>query len=140
MSRSLNKIQLIGHVGQEPEIRTTASGKRVANLSLATSFGKGDKERTNWHRLVAWEGNADIIEKYVQKGDRIYVEGSMEYTRQETDSGTRFYADVVVREVILLSGKAKGDEYGDRPAQAASSRAASPSPSPFDDFDDDLPF
>lgn len=152
MARSLNKVMLIGNVGAEPEIRTTASGKRVAKLSLATSRTFNDRsgqkqEKTEWHRLTAWDRTAEIIEQYVHKGDRLYVEGSIEYSQTEDESGKpRYWTDIVVREMLMLSGgggggSSMGEDFGggrsqqrSRPAQAA------PTPSPFDDDDDDLPF
>lgn len=134
MSRSLNKVMLLGNVGSEPEVRTTANGKTVAKLSLATSYNSGDNDKTQWHRLTAWDKTADIIEKYAHKGDRIYVEGSIEYSQTEDENGKpRYWTDIVVRELIMLSGKSEGDQ---RPVPA---RSAAPK-SPFDDDDDDLPF
>jgi hypothetical protein len=91
MSRSLNKAELIGNVGQDPEVRSTSNGGRVATFSLATSRTwngpTGDRqEKTEWHRVVVWngskgqgEGLADVVEKYVKKGDKIYISGPIEY-------------------------------------------------------------
>lgn len=149
MARSLNKVMLIGNVGSEPEIRTTASGKRVAKLSLATNRSYTDRsgqqqEKTEWHRLTAWDRLADLMEQYVHKGDRLYVEGSIEYSQTEDEHGKpRYWTDIVVREMVMLSGGAGGaggEEYsgGTRRRQAAPS---APSPaSPFNEDDDDLPF
>src|SRR5512132_254048 len=151
MARSLNKVMLIGNVGAEPEIRTTASGKRVAKLSLATSRTFNDRsgqkqEKTEWHRLTAWDRTAEIIEQYVHKGDRLYVEGSIEYSQTEDESGKpRYWTDIVVREMLMLSGGGgggMGEDFGGGRSQQRSSRPAqaAPTPSPFDDDDDDLPF
>ena len=79
MSRSLNKVLLIGNVGSEPEIRTTGGGTKLAKFSLATNRTWNDRsgqkqEKTEWHRITAWDKTADIIEQYVKKGDRIYIE------------------------------------------------------------------
>ena len=88
MSRSLNKAILIGNLGTDPEVRSTSNGSRVATLSLATSRQwkgqNGEKqEKTEWHRVIAWNNKgsalADIVEKFCKKGDKIYVEGSIEY-------------------------------------------------------------
>jgi single-strand DNA-binding protein len=104
MSRSVNKIILIGNIGDEPEFRTTTTGKAVAKFSLATSYGTGDKERTQWHRITAWEKTAEIVNQYVHKGDRLYVEGSVEYSSTTADDGTtKYWTDIVAREVLLLS-------------------------------------
>jgi single-strand DNA-binding protein len=152
MARSLNKVMLIGNVGAEPEIRTVASGKKVAKLSLATSRQFNDRngqkqEKTEWHRLTAWDRTAEIIEQYVHKGDRLYVEGSIEYSQTEDDQGKpRYWTDIVVREMVMLSGGSGGgggggDDFGGRSQsrRPASAPAQQPS-SPFNDDDDDLPF
>ena len=151
MARSLNKVMLIGNVGSEPEIRTTASGKKVAKLSLATSRQFNDRtgqkqEKTEWHRLTAWDRTAEIIEQYVHKGDRLYVEGSIEYSQTEDESGKpRYWTDIVVREMVMLSGGGGGgggggmDDFGG--GRRRQSAPAQPQPSsPFNDDDDDLPF
>jgi single-strand DNA-binding protein len=110
VSRSLNKVTLIGNLGADPEVRSTTGGNRVATFSLATSRSwnnqSGDKqEKTEWHRCVVWNTKgsqlADIVEKYVKKGDKIYVEGRIEY-RQWTDKEgqTRYSTEINVRELI----------------------------------------
>lgn len=153
MARSLNKVMLIGNVGAEPEIRTTAGGKRVAKLSLATSRTYNDRngqkqEKTEWHRLTAWDRTAEIIEQYVHKGDRLFVEGSIEYSQTEDEAGKpRYWTDIVVREMLMLSGRegggggGGGDDFGGRSQQRSRPAPSSaPAPSPFNDDDDDLPF
>ena len=157
MARSLNKVMLIGNIGAEPEIRTTAGGKKVAKLSLATSRTYNDRsgqqqEKTEWHRLTAWERLAEIIEQYVHKGDRLYIEGSIEYSQTEDESGKpRYWTDIVVREMVMLSGGSGGGGGGGgdfganrggarRPSAAPSSGPGGAPASPFDNDDDDLPF
>lgn len=177
MSRSLNKATLIGNVGQDPEIRSTQNGGRVATFSLATSrswSGQGGErqEKTEWHRCVAWNatkgqgmGLADIVEKYVKKGDKLYIEGAIEYRQwQDKDNQTRYTTEVRVRELLMLSGKGGGGDYdGDSPSAPQRPRATTParnsaaadggsggsggSSGEFEDFpaalqdeDDDLPF
>ena len=152
MARSLNKVMLIGNVGNEPEIRTVSSGKKVAKLSLATSRQFNDRngqkqEKTEWHRLTAWDRTAEIIEQYVHKGDRLYVEGSIEYSQTEDDQGKpRYWTDIVVREMVMLSGGGGGGGGGrDFESSAPSRGRGAPAPqsqpsSPFNDDDDDLPF
>ena len=103
MSRSLNKVMLIGNVGSEPEIRTTGGGTKLAKFSLATNRTYNDRsgqrqEKTEWHRITAWDRLADLIEQYVHKGDRLYGEGSIEYSQTEEESGKpRYWTDIVVR-------------------------------------------
>lgn len=114
MSRSVNKIILVGNVGQDPDVQETASGTKVVHLSLATnrrmsSNGEEQKERTDWHRLTLWNRLAQFTEDYVTKGDRVYVEGRLEYDSYERDGVTIPTADVVVRELVLLSPRAQAD-------------------------------
>jgi single-strand DNA-binding protein len=152
MAKSLNKVMLIGNVGSEPEIRTTASGKRVAKLSLATNRSFTDRsgqqqEKTEWHRLTAWDRLADLFEQYVHKGDRLYVEGSIEYSQTEDEQGKpRYWTDIVVRDMVMLSGRGGGDmdRGGDDLGGGARRRQSAPAQaqpsSPFAEDDDDLPF
>jgi len=114
MSRSVNKIILVGNVGQDPDIQETANGTKVAHLSLATNrrtsnSGEEQKERTDWHRLTLWNRLAQFSEDCVTKGDRVYVEGRLEYDSYERDGVTIPTADVVVREMVLLSPKVQVD-------------------------------
>lgn len=139
MARSVNKVFLIGNVGQEPEVRTTASGTKVARVSLATSRAWKDRngakqEKTEWHRVTFWDRTAEIVEQFVHKGDRLYVEGRLEYSQTEQDGQTRYWTEIVAQELVLLGGGGERDTAGS--AQRAPAKAA---PSPFDD-DDDLPF
>ena len=166
MSRSLNKVMLIGNLGSDPEVRSTTSGNRVASFSLATSrqwnSQNGEKqEKTEWHRCVVWNtkgtGLADVVEKYCKKGDRIYVEGRIEYRQwQDKENQTRYMTEINVRELLMLGGSrgASGDfdsESGGRsraPATAGAKTAAGTTTgTDFEDFpgaleqtDDDLPF
>ena len=173
MSRSLNKVTLIGNLGNDPEVRSTTGGNRVATFSLATSRSWNDasgtkQEKTEWHRCVVWNTKssqlADIVEKYVKKGDKLYVEGRIEYRQwQDKDGQTRYSTEINVRELIMLGGKGGssgdfdsdgGSAGGSRSrAAAAGGRAKSAStgtggsgedfedfPGALEDEDDDLPF
>jgi single-strand DNA-binding protein len=106
MSRSINKIILVGNVGRDPDVQTTATGTRVAHCSLATSRriprDGGHEERTEWHRLTLWDRLAQLAEDYVRKGDRLYIEGRMEYASFEKNGVTIPTAEVHVRELVLL--------------------------------------
>jgi len=108
MSRSINKIILVGHVGRDPDVQTTASGTRVAHFSLATTrrLPRTDgivEERTEWHRITVWDRLADLAENYIRKGDRLYIEGRMEYDSFEKNGVTIPTAEVVVRELVMLN-------------------------------------
>jgi single-strand DNA-binding protein len=130
---SLNKVILIGNVGKEPAIRATNGGAKVATLSLATSRkwtdSKGEKqEKTEWHNLVAWNRGkstlADVVERYITKGSKLCVEGSIEYRQYEKDGQTRYITEINVSGLTMLGGKTDerpaspkggdmGDEFGD---------------------------
>ncbi|MHB1265671.1 MAG: single-stranded DNA-binding protein [Gemmatimonadaceae bacterium] len=172
MSRSLNKVTLIGNLGNDPEVRSTTGGNRVATFSLATSRSWNDasgskQEKTEWHRCVVWNTKtsqlADIVERYVHKGDKLYVEGRIEYRQwQDKDGQTRYSTEINVRELIMLSGKqGGGDSEGasgggggyqqSRPRQPAAAAKNAPAngagggefedfPGALNDEDDDLPF
>lgn len=105
-----NKVQLIGHVGQEPEIKILEGEKRLANITLATNEHyinqKGEKvEQTEWHRITAWGKTAEIIEKYVTKGKEIAIEGKLVHRSYEDKNGEKKYITEVVANEILLLGK-----------------------------------
>ena len=111
MSRSVNRVTLIGNVGSEPDIRMTPSGTKVAKVSLATSRQWKDKsgtanEKTDWHRLTFFGQIADVVEQWVRKGDRIYVEGRIEYSTSEHDGVTKYFTDIIVQELVMLGGHA----------------------------------
>ena len=147
MSRSLNKVMLIGNVGNDPDVRTTSSGTPIANMSLATTRkwkdGSGEqKEKTEWHRLTVWGKLVDVVERYVKKGDRLYVEGRIEYSESESDGQKKYWTDVNVLEMVMLgSTGAGGQDGGGRGGgfQGDSSPAPAPAP-PISEPDDDLPF
>ena len=108
MSRSVNKIILVGNVGQDPDIQVTGNGTKVAHFSLATNRrtstnGDDPQEKADWHRLTLWNRLAQLAEDYVSKGDRIYVEGRLEYDSYERDGVTIPTADVNVKELVMLS-------------------------------------
>jgi single-strand DNA-binding protein len=171
VSRSLNKAILIGNVGGEPEIRTVGTGGRVATFSLATgrqwTDQSGNKqEKTEWHRCVVWNsargsGLADVVEKYVKKGEKVYVEGEIEYRQwQDKEGQTRYTTEIKVKELMLLGGRqgggmggGMGDDMDAAPrrqaAPSAPRKAAAPAaggddfsdfPGALEDEDDDLPF
>ena len=105
-----NKVQLIGHVGQEPEIKTFDGGKKVANLTIATNEvyyrENGDKvENTEWHKVTAWGKTADIIEKYVTKGKEIAIEGKLTHRSYDDKDGNKRYITEIVATELLLLGK-----------------------------------
>jgi single-strand DNA-binding protein len=150
MSRSLNKVMLIGNVGAEPEIRSTPSGTRIAKVSLATNRAFTDRsgqqqDKTEWHRLTFWDKLADLVEKYVHKGDRLYIEGRLEYSQTQDEQGNvKYWTDIVVREMVMLGsggpgGGGQGGQGGGGFDRGGPPRDEPGGGSPFDG-DDDLPF
>jgi single-strand DNA-binding protein len=105
-----NKVQLIGNVGNDPEIKTFDGGKKVVNFTLATNESykndKGEKvEQTEWHRVSAWGNTADIIEKFVTKGKEIAIEGKLTHRSYDDKNGEKRYITEVVASDVLLLGK-----------------------------------
>lgn len=105
-----NKVQLIGHVGQDPEIKTLEGGKKLANITIATNDvyykENGDRvENTEWHKVTAWGKTAEIIEKYVTKGKEIAIEGKLTHRSYEDKEGNKRYVTEVVANELVLIGK-----------------------------------
>lgn len=122
MARSLNRVMLIGNIGADPEIRAVASGSRVAQFNLATGYRKKDgTDVTHWHRIVVWErpnaGGGDpfnVVEKFVKKGSKLYVEGEIEYRSYEDKDGvTKYVTEIRPRELLLLDSSGGGGGGGD---------------------------
>jgi len=151
MARSLNKVMLIGNLGANPEVRATAAGAKVAKISLATNRSYQDREgqtqeKTEWHRVTFFGKLADIVEQYASKGDRVYVEGRLEYSQtQDEQSGTRYWTDIVAQEVVLL-GSGGGADAGESPRTGGGGFSGGSRPAPresgprLSEPDDDLPF
>jgi len=161
---SVNKVILLGNCGRDPEIRYLPSGQAVANVSLATSSRRKDKntgesiEDTQWHRITFYDRLAEIAGEYIKKGQPIYVEGRLKYGKYTDKDGVeKNTVDIIATEMQLLGkregmgGPSDGDEGAAAPRRAApasrpapSAPAARPAPakaaSGFDDMDDDIPF
>ena len=150
MAGSVNKVILVGNLGKDPEVRRMTSGEPVVNLSLATSESWRDKasgerkEKTEWHRVVIFNKNlADVAEKYLKKGSKVYVEGQLQ-TRKWTDKDgqEKYSTEVVLQnfrgELTMLDGR--GGEGGGGGGGGA--RGASEAPASFqrDEMDDEIPF
>ena len=145
MGRFINKVMLIGNVGNDPDIRATSSGTQVAKVSLATNRQWKDssgqqKEKTEWHRLTFFGRLVDIVDQWVKKGDRLYVEGRLEYSESETDGQKRYWTNIIVADMSLLgSTGAEGQGGGGRGGGFQGD--SSPAPDrPISETDDDLPF
>ena len=164
---SVNKVILVGNCGRDPEIRYLPSGSAVANVTVATSSRRKDKnsgetiEETQWHRVTFFERLAEIVGEYVKKGSPIYIEGRLRYSTymDKTTGVEKNSVEIVATEMQLLGGRegrggGGGEEGGgsgySRPAAAPRQAPARPAPAPapaaarpasgFDDMDDDIPF
>ena len=154
MARSVNKVTLIGNLGNDPEMKALPSGNQVANLSIATTDSWRDRnsgemqERTEWHRIVCFDRLAEICGQYLRKGSRIYIEGSLRTRSWEQDGQKRYTTEIIGREMMMLDGR--GDT--DITSQAIQSRSQSESVSqqvatppvsqsmPDPNIDDEIPF
>lgn len=144
MARGVNKVILVGNVGKQPELRHLGNGDAVVNFSMATTESWKDKqsgekvEKTEWHRLTAFQGLAEVVGKWVQKGSQIYVEGKLQTRKWQNKDGVDMYTtEIKVSDFQMLGAKPEGQQSA--PAQ----QAATPKPpavSAEPDFDDDIPF
>jgi single-strand DNA-binding protein len=142
MAKSVNKVILVGNVGQDPEVKYTASGIPVAKVSLATNERFKDKndqwqDRTEWHSVVAWQRLAEIVGEYVHKGSKLYVEGKLQTsTWEDKQNGQKKYrTDIVAREIVLLGSRDNAHEQRGE----TTSEESSPAPSSTD-AEDEIPF
>jgi len=113
---SLNKVMLIGNLGKDPEVRTTTSGQKVANFNIATTEKYTNKagekvESTEWHRIVIWGKLTDIVERYLKKGSKVYLEGKLATRSWEDDKGVKKYStEVIVHSMQMLGEKTQNAE------------------------------
>jgi single-strand DNA-binding protein len=157
MAKGVNKVFLLGNVGKDPEIRTTAGGMTVASFTLATADRAKDAQgnwadKTEWHNLVAFQRTAEIIRDYVKKGSQIFVEGKIQ-TRSwdDKESGQKKYrTEILINDLSLLGGRGEGANSSGSSSSSgySSSRSSSstPVPAPSNDYadqgitDEDIPF
>jgi single-strand DNA-binding protein len=146
---SVNKVILIGNVGKDPEVRYLDSGVAVASVTLATSDraytlqnGTQVPERTEWHNLVLWRGLAETAEKYVHKGDKLYIEGKIRSRSYDDQNGVKRYTTEIFVDVMeMLSPKGNGAQPTAQPAQHVQpAQPAQPKAAPANNPTDDLPF
>jgi len=130
---SLNKVMLIGNLGKDPELRTTASGQSVVNFTVATSEKYKDKdgktvERTEWHNVTMWGRLAEIADQYLSKGSTVYIEGCIQTQKYEKDGITKYMTNIIGQTMQMLGGKS---EQPSSKEQRSSEQSNS---------DDDIPF
>ncbi len=138
MSKSLNKVQLIGNLGKDPELKYTSAGVAVATFSIATSDSWKDQEgnaqeRTEWHNIVAWRKLAEICGEWLKKGKRVYIEGRLQTRNYEKDGVKRYVTEIVADQLIMLDGGGQRSTNGGE-SEAPAATDAVPAK------DDDLPF
>ena len=156
MAKGVNKVFLLGNVGKDPEIRTTAGGMTVASFSLATAERAKDAQgnwadKTEWHNLVAFQRTAEIVRDYVKKGTQVFIEGKIQ-TRSwdEKESGQKKYrTEILINELSLLgggAGRSEGASSSSGGYSSSRSSSSSPAPTPSNDYadqgitDEDIPF
>jgi single-strand DNA-binding protein len=155
-SRSLNKVMIIGNLGSDPEVRMTPSGVQVATLSIATSRSWKDqsgesREKTEWHRVILWRGLADVAQRYLKKGNSVYIEGRLETRSWDDNSGQKRYTTEVIGDQMIMLGSASAGGSAESSAGYSSTRETATTPHgsqnlpndpnpPLADGEDDLPF
>lgn len=147
MSKGVNKVILIGNLGQDPETKYMPSGAAVTNISVATSETWKDKntgqqqERTEWHKVSAFGRLAEIMGEYLRKGSKVYIEGSLRTRKwQGQDGQDRYTTEIVASEMQMLDSRGAGGQQAQQSQQQPAPQGQS-QPQGFDDFDDDsIPF
>ena len=165
MARGVNKVILVGNLGNDPEVKYTQGGMAICTLSLATTSSRKDKEgnqveKAEWHRVKLFGKLGEIAGEYLKKGRQVYIEGRIEYSTSEKDGVTRYFTDIIGDEMQMLGGNPNEGGGGGRSEFRGGDRSASPSRPPqqrqdsaprqapaakandfADDFaDDDIPF
>ncbi len=148
-TRGVNKVILIGNLGQDPDVRYMPNGNAVANVTLATSESWKDKntgetqEKTEWHRVVFFRRLAEVVGEYLKKGSKVYVEGRLQTRKWQDNNGQdRYTTEIVADQMQMLDSRGGSAAFeGGRPDQQQSPAPASaPAPAPDQGFDDDIPF
>ena len=143
MSKSKNLVLLTGNVGNDPKVTPLENGIKVATFSLATSTGgykskegKEIPEVTQWHNIIAWRGLAELCEKFIHKGDKIEIIGTIQYREYEKDGQKRYVTDIVASDIILSGGKSESN----KPPMPSVENMPTPDMMPNVPHNDDLPF
>lgn len=146
MARGVNKVIIVGNLGNDPDTRAMPSGASVTNLSIATSESWKDKQtgeqkdRTEWHRVAMFGRLAEIAAEYLRKGSQVYIEGRLRTRKWQDQSGNdRYSTEIVADEMQMLGGRSGSDAPATRSAPSAPQHQPSPQ-GDSDDFDDDIPF
>lgn len=165
MARGINKVILVGNLGNDPEVRYANNGSAIANISIATTESWKDKntgeqqDRTEWHRVVMFNRLGEIAGEYLKKGSQVYIEGKLQTRKWQDNNGQdRYTTEIVANEMQMLGGRSGGAEMGggqyqasnqnqgqggyqqNNPAPQQQQQAQPSQPAPSNDFDDDIPF
>ena len=161
MARGINKVILIGNLGKDPEVRYSANGSAIANLTVATTDSWRDKnsgenqERTEWHRVVMFSRLGEIAGEYLKKGSKVYIEGRLQTRKWQDNNGNdRYTTEIVANDMQMLDSRGGGDFQGyqqspqnqsqrqgqNQNQNQGQNQTAAPANNGFDDFDDDIPF
>ena len=146
MARSgINKVIIVGNLGQDPEIKYTAGGAAVTTLSIATSDSWKDKdsgmdqERTEWHRVVLWRRLAEIAGEYLKKGSKVYIEGQLQTRKWEQEGQTRYTTEIIARDMQFLDSRGSSNSSSTQNSSEMNDQSAADVPDSAID-DDDIPF
>ena len=148
MARGVNKVILVGNLGQDPEVRYSPNGGAIANISVATSESWKDKntgeqvDKTEWHRVVFFRRLAEIAGEYLKKGSKVYIEGKLQTRKWQDKNGQdRYTTEIVANEMQMLDSRGGSANFSqDEPAAASNTGSAPAANTPPADFDDDIPF
>ena len=146
MARSgINKVIIVGNLGQDPEIKYTAGGAAVTTLSIATSDSWKDKdsgmdqERTEWHRVVLWRRLAEVAGEYLKKGSKVYIEGQLQTRKWEQEGQTRYTTEIIARDMQFLDSRGSSNNESTQKSSEINDQSAADVPDSAID-DDDIPF
>ena len=147
-SRGVNKVILIGNLGQDPDVRSFANGDAVCNIRLATSETWTDKntgenqERTEWHSVVGYRRLGEIMGQYLKKGSKVYIEGKLRTRKWQDQQGQdRYTTEIVADEMQMLDGRSGSADFAPPPSRSSSAPSPQPQSAPADNgFEDDIPF
>ena len=146
MARSgINKVIIVGNLGQDPEIKYTAGGAAVTTLSIATSDSWKDKdsgmdqERTEWHRVVLWRRLAEVAGEYLKKGSKVYIEGQLQTRKWEQEGQTRYTTEIIARDMQFLDSRGSSSNESTQKSSEMNDQTAADVPDSAID-DDDIPF
>jgi len=141
MARGVNKVIIVGNLGNDPDVRYTADGKAISTISVATTESWKDKntgeqqDRTEWHRIVFFNRLAEIVAEYLKKGSHVYVDGKLQTRKWQDDNGQdRYTTEIVANEMQMLGGR--NDQAGAQQQPQQSQQAVPPA----GELDDDIPF